>query len=81
MCLVTLVITVFGFGLTMLQCVAPWKPVVVDDTDTSNISSEFTSEPAGVTPTPAGTVSVRAGRSLILGTGATARAKKERRKR
>lgn len=26
----------------------------MDETDTSNISSEFTSEPAGVTPTPAG---------------------------
>ena len=32
----------------------PWVPNVTSSTDTSNISSEFTSEPAGVTPSPAG---------------------------
>lgn len=31
----------------------PWTPEVKDATDTSNISDEFTSEPAGVTPSPA----------------------------
>jgi len=41
-------------ALGRMELPSPWKPTVVDDTDTSNISAEFTSEPAGVTPTPAG---------------------------
>lgn len=41
-------------ALERMEIPSPWKPRVVDDTDTSNISSEFTSEPAGITPTPAG---------------------------
>lgn len=32
----------------------PWVPVVSGETDTRNISSDFTSEPAAVTPSPAG---------------------------
>ena len=32
----------------------PWVPAVADDMDTSNIAAEFTNEPAGVTPSPAG---------------------------
>lgn len=32
----------------------PWVPFVVGAEDTSNISADFTKEPAGVTPSPAG---------------------------
>jgi len=32
----------------------PWVPRVSDETDTRNIASEFTNEPAGVTPSPMG---------------------------
>ena len=32
----------------------PWTPNVSSETDTHNIASEFTSEPAGVTPSPVG---------------------------
>jgi serine/threonine protein kinase len=32
----------------------PWKPLVKDSADTRNIASEFVNEPAGVTPSPAG---------------------------
>ena len=32
----------------------PWVPTVADEQDTSNIAAEFTSEPAGVTPSPVG---------------------------
>jgi hypothetical protein len=32
----------------------PWKPMVADAADVRNIASEFVNEPAGVTPSPAG---------------------------
>ncbi len=36
------------------QVTPPWRPSVSSATDTSNIAPEFTSEPAVITPSPAG---------------------------
>lgn len=44
----------------------PWTPAVAGAEDTSNIAKEFTSEPAGVTPSPAG-MKLRD----VMGSGAT----------
>ena len=52
--LALLIVCFHPLVLARMQLPSPWKPSVVDETDTSNISSEFTSEPVGVTPTPAG---------------------------
>jgi len=41
-------------ALDRMEIPPPWRPSVKDAADTHNIAAEFTSEPAAVTPSPAG---------------------------
>jgi hypothetical protein len=39
-------------ALQRMEIAPPWKPAVTGEADTRNIASEFTAEPAAVTPSP-----------------------------